>query len=47
MALGAVGLHFSHKVVPLSAVKDIAMGKKIGVVMLGVLLQAFYSPIIE
>lgn len=44
---GAVGLYMSQKVIPLSVTKDVLLGKKIGMVVLGALMQTFYRPILE
>lgn len=44
---GAIGLYLSHKIVPLSVTKDIFLGKKIGMVLLGAMMQRFYQPILE
>lgn len=44
---GALGLYLSQKVVPLSVTKDVFLGKKIGMSMLGALMQKFYQPILE
>lgn len=44
---GVLGLYFTKKVLPLSALKDIILGKKISMLCLETLLQSFYRPILE
>ncbi len=44
---GAVGLYGSKKIVPLSVTKNVLLGRKISMSMLGGMLESFYRPILK
>lgn len=44
---GAIGLYGSQKIVPLSVTKNVLLGKKISMSMLGGMLESFYQPILN
>lgn len=44
---GAIGLYGSRKIIPLSVTKNVLCGQKIGMTVIGELIQSFYQPILK
>lgn len=47
LSAGALGLYFSHKVIPLSVTKDVLLGRKVSQAVFAALIHTFYKPILE